>query len=42
MVSQAGLTYLLCRFHFGDMHRDAALQTVRLFARDGLMNHAAP
>jgi alkanesulfonate monooxygenase SsuD/methylene tetrahydromethanopterin reductase-like flavin-dependent oxidoreductase (luciferase family) len=41
-IAEAGLNYLLCRFMFGDMPRDAALQTVRLFAREGVMNRAAP
>jgi alkanesulfonate monooxygenase SsuD/methylene tetrahydromethanopterin reductase-like flavin-dependent oxidoreductase (luciferase family) len=33
-IDEGGLNYLLCRFLFGDMHRDAALQSVRLFARE--------
>ena len=33
-ITEAGVNYLLCRFCFGDMPRDAALQSVQLFARD--------
>jgi alkanesulfonate monooxygenase SsuD/methylene tetrahydromethanopterin reductase-like flavin-dependent oxidoreductase (luciferase family) len=32
-VADGGLNYLLCRFIFGDMQRDAAVRSVRLFAR---------
>ena len=33
-ITEAGVNYLLCRFCFGDINRDAALQSVQLFARD--------
>jgi alkanesulfonate monooxygenase SsuD/methylene tetrahydromethanopterin reductase-like flavin-dependent oxidoreductase (luciferase family) len=33
-IVEAGVNYLLCRFCFGDMPRDAALHSVQLFARD--------
>ena len=33
-IATAGANYLLCRFCFGEMPRDAALQSARLFARD--------
>ena len=33
-ITEAGVNYLLCRFCFGTMPRDAALQSVRLFARN--------
>jgi alkanesulfonate monooxygenase SsuD/methylene tetrahydromethanopterin reductase-like flavin-dependent oxidoreductase (luciferase family) len=32
-IDEGGLNYLLCRFAFGDITRDEATQSVRLFAR---------
>jgi len=32
-IDEGGLNYLLCRFAFGDITRDEALQSVQLFAR---------
>ncbi|MCL2430330.1 MAG: LLM class flavin-dependent oxidoreductase, partial [Alphaproteobacteria bacterium] len=34
MIAEAGVNYLLCRFAFGDITRDEALQSVRLFTRE--------
>lgn len=34
MITEAGINYLLCRFAFGDIARDEALQSVRLFVRE--------
>jgi len=33
-IEAAGVNYLLCRFAFGDIAEDEALQSVRLFSRD--------
>jgi alkanesulfonate monooxygenase SsuD/methylene tetrahydromethanopterin reductase-like flavin-dependent oxidoreductase (luciferase family) len=33
-VAVSGINYLLCRFAFGDLPRDAALQSVALFSRE--------
>lgn len=33
-IDEGGLNYLLCRFAFGDITTDEALQSVELFARD--------
>ena len=33
-IGDAGLNYLLCRFAFGDVTHDEALQSTQLFARD--------
>jgi alkanesulfonate monooxygenase SsuD/methylene tetrahydromethanopterin reductase-like flavin-dependent oxidoreductase (luciferase family) len=32
-IDEGGLNYLLCRFAFGDITSEEALQSVRLFAR---------
>ena len=32
-IDDAGLNYMLCRFAFGDMARDASLRSLDLFAR---------
>jgi len=32
-IDECGLNYLMCRFAFGDMERDACLNSVDLFAR---------
>lgn len=32
-IDEGGLNYVLCRFAFGDMARDASLQSIDLFAR---------
>ena len=37
-IADAGINYLLCRFAFGDVTHDEALQSTRLFAR-GVMPH---
>lgn len=34
MVEAGGVNYLLCRFAFGDIEREEALQSVRLFTRE--------
>ncbi len=33
-IDESGVTYVLCRFAFGDISRDEALQSVRLFTRE--------
>ena len=39
MIEQSGVNYLLCRFAFGDIARDEALQSIRLFAREVMPAH---
>ncbi len=34
MIAESGVNYLLCRFAFGDVARDEALQSIRLFTAE--------